>query len=162
MHSSANSYQRFEKAMTELIVIPHFKSFVASISATSWASAISLDPYRTTSWYSLTEQGCYPFANFDAIPIDLTPVFNHINITDFIEIANILSTLLINEDMQDIFLAVESFVFNKLEPMLQERLPIEYQKWFHKNKGNYSTIIQTNVRRNNAMWKYPILAYYSS
>ena len=162
MHSSNDTYKLFEGAMTELIVIPHFKSYIASISATSWASAASLDPYREMSWYILTEQGCLPFAKFDAVPIDLMPIFKHIGITDFIEIANILTALLINEDMQDIFLAVESFVFNKLEPMLQERLPVEYLKWYHKNKGNYSTLIQTNIRRSNAMWKYPILAYYQT
>ena len=153
-------YQNFEQAMMDVLVVPHFNDFVASISASEWAAASSNND-KAITWTDLAEIGCLPFGNIKDthFPIDLTPVFNHMGISDFLEIACLLNRLLQKEDAQNIFLAIESFIFTKLNSMYKEKLPIEYRKWFNKNKCKFSTIIQTSLRRTDAMWKYPILAY---
>ena len=161
------SYSHFLDAIHQLVAVPHFKNYIALISPKVWALGNKSSYYRE----AIIVDGCTPFATFDnsistenlqitasnSFRIDLTPVFTHLGISDYMIIVPLLDQLCIDSDRLTVVQAVNSYILTALINLYEDRLHTEYQKWYHRNKHILATKIQTRIRGNNAMWKYPIL-----
>ena len=141
----------FELIFDGIIIKPHIIKYIDSLTVVDWTRK---------SHSQIIEEASHGIwnPNKKTPEIDIQSVLIEVGATDYLSTLPYLNFLQYYSAGPTMSISIKFYIIHKISIYMLDNIKTEHNKWFNLNKDKYATIIQKYMRKNEAMWKYPLFA----